>query len=786
MRRNFSTKFMITLCSVICFVCMGFGIALQPQGIISASAEELKVSVENLEIPADNTIIFYLSETDFITAEFDENDNTAARYKWVDTLAYEDRFEYNVHNALLDKNASEFNYTEYITIDGEPIKNMVHQLSANKFQRIEGLGLSFFGDDTYILSTATEIFIKAGCTIPTLARGYFGVEEPSAIVIEEDTMYRKREGAWVKSYAFDGYEEGTVYDANERLFYKRLNTNSFHGYTEAPTCEFTTGYAAVGDMDFVLTSTIDTKAGNLFILDFVNPIDTTVFGGINLRFYVHEPRTMVTYNANGVSSESLGPVLENVTTAAGWTYVPLMLPLYADENGMVDRLVFQFTNEGDLVNTYRNQVAIGEFYLTCEQVNTLLYDGSLMIADNEADYGLTFRFNKKGDFTSETLDYSKVAINGKTLAEINEEGDFVTAKWISLQGIYQINITLSKQYQGEAQIKNADVGYACNAISVMNGLSFPNGEILDRTYHYHLYRNFTDNLIFEDEVVIDYETNQTFEETKPTGLSWNFNQAANGNIEMLLSFDKKITNRMINHVCEPEVWRETILGGNGLYEASYTEVFIAGGYKSSLFDSVILNGMSVGEFHARNNHQTCVFVHYGQSGFNTVGINIESHAPAYAELKTLFESGEGVTIEIKSGFKFPTGVKTETNYVFKLQNGTFVLENNEETYPVYFDGTLVKNGDSLKVDYQALTSSVFVDGTSFVVEQSKQDNVVTFKVKYNGTEMTFSVEENITQSPDVNTGGGIGCGASLSLGGGMALLSAAIVLTTKKRRKQDE
>ena len=41
---------------------------------------------------------------------------------------------------------------------------------------------------------------------------------------------------------------------------------------------------------------------NLLIVEFVNPIDTSVFGTIHLDMYVHRNRSMVTYNASGVYS----------------------------------------------------------------------------------------------------------------------------------------------------------------------------------------------------------------------------------------------------------------------------------------------------------------------------------------------------------------------------------------------------------------------------------------------------------------------------------------------------
>lgn len=780
MRMNTSpVKRTLTLFFLAIIAVLTAAFAVFPAGRV-AFAEELTVNVEKIELPADepSTIIFYFDQTDFITAEFDENDNTAARYKWVNELAYEDRESYNVCNALLNKNLNEYNYGEYVTVDGVQLKNIGHELRANKFQRIEGLGLTLYGT---VLQNATEIYIKGGCTLPTLARGYFGVSEPSAMVVAEDTIYRKREGQWVRAYPFDGYEEGVVYDASERFFYKRPEGSSFMGHTEAPTCEISTGYKPVGDNDCVLCTSINTLKGNLMVIDLVNPIDSKQFGTLTLRFYVHEPRTMVSYNANGVTADDLGEVVEMISTAKGWTNVPFMLPLYADEDGMVDRLVLQFTNDGDTVNAARNQVGIGEFTLSRDTVKTLLYDKSLIISETDEQYNLAFRFNKKGEFYSSAVDEDSFLINGESLAEINADGEYATAEWVSLQGIYQINVTLSKSYTGEGQIKNADIGYACNRISVVKGLEFPNGELLDRTYHYNLYRSFTDRLIFEDEVVIDYESSQTYAEVKPEHMSGEISLSANGNLHFTLLFDKKITNRMINHICEHEDWRESILGQNGLYNESFTDVFIAGGYKSSLMNGIVINGQSVGEFHARNNHQTCIIVHYGQRGFNSMDISIDANAPAYAELKQLFESGSGITVEIKEGLKFATGVMTMRDYVFNMKDGAFVLEREKPEYAVYFDGKKVTDGQALKVDYPPISSSIYVYGTDFEVEESRSGNTVTFTVKYDGEQTVFSVEQTVVEQPDTSAGQKKGCGASAAGGVCGALIAAAVLLRRRNR-----
>ena len=144
-----------------------------------------------------------------------------------------------------------------------------------------------------------------------------------------------------------------------------------------------------------------------------------------------------------------------------------------------------------------------------------------------------------------------------------------------------------------------------------------------------------------------------------------------------------------------------------------------------------------------------------------------------------------MTVELKSGFMFPTGVKTMTDYKFILRDGVFVLEQEEKEYSVYFDGQLVHDGDILKTDYKALESSVWVDGPDFEVKKSESNGVAIFTVKYNDKQMSFSVEQTVAQAPDPVSVWG--CSSSLS--GASASLATVLSLTAVMfafRRKQDE
>ena len=82
--------------------------------------------------------------------------------------------------------------------------------------------------------------------------------------------------------------------------------------------------------------------------------------------------------------------MEEVTAIRGWSNVSLLLPLYADDNGMVETLVFRFTNDGDMVNEERNYVGVGEFSLNGATEEELVYEKSLMISETPSQNFILF------------------------------------------------------------------------------------------------------------------------------------------------------------------------------------------------------------------------------------------------------------------------------------------------------------------------------------------------------------------------------------------------------------
>lgn len=578
---------------------------------------------------------------------------------------------------------------------------------------------------------------------------------------------------------FEDYEVGVEYDANKEYFSLRDMDSSYKGHFEAPTFEFTKIFSENnwGDDGYALASSIAAN-GDLFVAELIHPINANKFGTIQVRVFSNVPRTFVSYNASNVTEESLGEVLETFSIPQGWTTISLLSSLYVNENGKIDTIVLQFTNDGDEYGI-NNQFFIGSFSCLENSINGLVYEDSFFVQELDDFYHLTFRFNKKGVFGGdEVLDTAKIAVNGISIDDINSTGSYADAEWAAIQGIYQINVKLSKAYTGAAVIKNADLYYAGNSMTVCEGLTFPDGECLDRTYTCHTYKN---------ENILDYELIGEYEDIENVNVKVRIEPTANDNIHFLIIFDKKITENPYYHACETEAWRdESLIVFKGMYDKEVSDAFVAGGFKTSFYDNILINGVSVGEWHAIDDLPTCVHVHYGQTDLYTLDMSIDSYSEMYAPLYEAFQKGEEITIEVKSGLKFTTGVQTTKDYKFVVKGSTVSKDEVAQSIKVYYDGQTVKNGDVIVSSTKVMESNIYVQGMEgYDVNKTVNGNKVSFTITdENGNEFSFTVEENIVNDIPTDEGG---CASNLSMGNIiLPLMSLSLFALFAIRRKKYE
>lgn len=730
-----------------------------------AYADDLVIQSDITTIEVfDNTkvLIFYLTDTDYMTAD-DWSATSNESYKWVDTLNYENRNIGNVCNASLDKNLDIYNYGSYILINGIELSNYPVTLMANKFQRVNGFGITIEQDVSVL-----EIQIKKGCTIPTLTASYFGINDGSAICIDRDIRYKYKNGLMYEVDIFDGYELNTEYDASESYIYKREPNGTYKGHNEASLCEFSTFFAEnnLGDNGYTLVSENDTNKGSLMVIEFVNPINTATFGLITIRFYSQYDRVLYTHKAEEVTYSSLGGRIDKVQLNYMWTEVTLITSLYANLDGYLDTLVFEFDDDGG-TGEFSNQIFIGSFTISTFDSYKLVYDSSLIIDQNDEDYTFSFRFNKKGTFDNLDIDTSKVLINSCTIDEIEKMGMDVNCEWVSLVGFYQINVAIKKDDISNSFIKFSDKGYKCNKMSVLKGLEFPNGDKLTTTYSFNIYNNEK----YIDGGYYNYE----YEETNISNIYDEIQETKNLHIQVV--FDKCLISSPYYHATQTEEWREKLLKDlPGLYNKTKSEAFVIGGYKSCLYDKIVINGLTIGEIHTLYSWETSVFVNMAQSNINSLDIFFDSNSPFYKKIIDGYRDGNDFSLIIKKGLIFPSGYMTTRNYSFILENGKFILEGESSSNKLYFDGVEVKDGDILEVKNKVLESSIYIDTSlDYIVKKRENNNEITFNITYaNGDTLEFVVKENISEIEESK-------GCNSSFGGYIILMLISIIIIKKER-----
>lgn len=725
---------------------------------------ELK-EINNENLDNGNSFVMVLTATDYMTAMEWSNTN----YKWLNhedlqgsraDIDYENN---NVANAELDTNLSAYNYTEKILINGQTLAEFgqthSYRLIANKRTRPDTISIDF---DAGVLNTVETVEIQAGCQLPTLAYAYRNLQESSCLEISQGKKYMRSGGVWVDY--FEGYSEGIEYKGTDSSFQLYLE-ESFKGHAATPLNGYTDvfmKYDVQGEKlgHKILVSGSNTVKDNLMVLDFVHPIDAKQFAQINVRVYINHAVGLSTYNANDVTAAALGASLESFSVSGGmFSYLSLTSAFYADDDGMVDRVVFRFdedcqvqygANGEELIDNGR--LIRDTFYFVSFNVANpdIVTKDSFTVKDLGDVYSATFRFNKVGEIENNaTLDLSKVTLNGYTLAAIKKECSAMTAEWVAVKGVYQISVSLPKTYQGDARIKNPQYNFANNHMGVEKGLTFPNGEVLGKSYACHLYSG---------EKLLDSNMANDLKSTQIQYIRYSFD-ADSDNLRFTLYFDKNVTSSPYYHACETEHWRGNDLYNfdNTLYDASIAQIFVDGGYKSSLLNSIVVNGKTIGEWHAHDSGMlTNVQTHYGNSGLNCVDVIFAEACPnTYDALNALVKSGNGIVIEVKAGLKFMVNTETKTSQTFVLTGGSFQEKVQSRDIKVYYDGALVDYGDLITVQTAVSAQSLVVDGvTEYDISSVKNGDVTVYAVTYgDGETFTFSVKEDLVQVKDKDDNG---------------------------------
>ena len=782
-----------TLSACLCF---SVGVGVTNIAIAEETTEESyfnRISttvseINNENLDSGNAFVMVLSATDFMTATEWSNQD----YKWLNAeeiLTFEDRANIdtannNVCNAQLDQNLSDYNFEEYILIDGislsEFAQTHTYTLFANKRTRINTLSIDFTDGAWADIST---VEIKEGCELPTLSHSYFSnPDTPICLYVTETVIYRKDEGKWTD---FLAYEADKEYAVDQKISELSLET-SYKGHAATALDGFTGFFmdnAIQGEkLDHkALSSSADTQQDKIMVLKFLHPIDAAEFNKLNLKVYTNYQRELCTYNAEDVTTESLGTPLENFTVGGGaFSYLNLTNALYVGEDNKVRSIVFQFKDDGRVEEDgSRHHFFFVSFNLSNENMIT---KDSFSIMENEESYDLTFRFYKAGDLPEGTvLDTSKILLNGYSLNEIMAECSAVTAQWHSFKGIYQIHVNIPKSYTGAAQIKNANYSFTGNNICVQEGLVFPDGETLEKSYTCRLYNN---------EKIVDCELVSNFKQVEIIDVGYKI-ETARKNLRFVLYFDQNITSAPYYHACELESWRSIDLKrtDESLYDEGIAKIFVDGGYKSALLDNIVINGKTIGEWHAQDSKAlTNVQIHYGNTALNTVDIIFEALSPnTYNQLYDLVMAGNGITIEVNEALKFMMNLKMKQSQTFTFSAGEFSEVKEDKFLHVYFNGSEVEQGDIVTVNMPISEKSVTVAGVqNYQITYEKNGEKTEYSITY-GDNQTFTFTVLSTASKESEKS--VGCSAQItaqSMSWMILLLMGAMGILLTRDKKHEE
>ena len=757
---------------------------------LTASADETSlaytqaqiVDINNEKLDNGNSLVMELSVTDYMTSSGWEHKD----YKWlncedIDTsLSHRgdvDLTKNNLCNIPLTENLDAYNFVDYIYLDGVSLAEFgqvhAYKLIANKRTRVNTISFDFSNG---VLQSVSKVEIKEGCTLPTLQYSYLNQTE-TALLITETIVFSRIEGKWTD---FAGYEEGKVYNGDDKIF-EKSGENEFKGHDATPLDGFTEFFKnneIQGEKlnHKALSSSSETQQGKLMVLKLDFPIDSAQFNKIVLRVYTNYKRSLRTYNANDITATSLGEAMEEFSVGGGLFFeISLTTALYANADGRVDTIVFEFADDGRVeANGGRHQF----FFVSLGVANEpILTKDSFSIRESTNEYALTLRFNKSGkDNENAVVDPTKLFINGYSFADIQAECSEVTAEWKTTKGVYQIEVKLPKTYVGAAQVKNAAYGYAGNSMGVAKGLLFPNGDSLEKTYANHIY---------EGEKLLDSEMATKYKTVAVQSVGYRYASDSN-NLRFTLYFDQEIVSTPYYHACERETWRASELtkGNSDLYDADVTQSFVNGGYKSSLLDSITINGKTISEWHAHDkNALTCVQIHYGNTALNCVDIIFEKASPnTYDGMNALVQSGSGVTIEVKAGYKFMSGKATAETQVFVLENGAFRQALAQAPLAVYFNGAPVEQGETIVLSTPVSEKSLAIKGvTNYQISTQKNGEYTIYTITYGDGEIfLFQIKGELTSAQPQTIKTEEGCGSVIS---GMSALGAAVLLAAVRMLK---
>ncbi len=375
-------------------------------------------------------------------------------------------------------------------------------------------------------------------------------------------------------------------------------------------------------------------------------------------------------------------------------------------------------------------------------------DGAVEIEETSSAISYTIKFSENNIEGAESfpVDLENILFNDKSIASINEEADYISASW---QGgmVPKLLIKVDKDCP---YLNNEDYDYVQNYFILKEHMKLPSlsGEesYLGKAYRLCVY---DDEVLTEIYKEIDESKYQT---TQVSGVTFTPDDGVGEvSARFLVTFSSPISNENIpaqgdyNILC-PETWKENNWRDPNVYTKHVSLSFVHDGLKSSLFDNVIINGLSLAQWQAvadeyASSKPFAVAVHYGMYGNRTMTIDFTEECPSSRNAIIESYNDGSLTIEFREGLRFVNHrmVKESQKFVFRKSTNSFVPATTNENILVYYDGKAIKNGETVETYGLADKNSLYIpnDGKDYYVSFDTVNGLTNVTV-YLNREKIFS------------------------------------------------
>ncbi len=387
-----------------------------------------------------------------------------------------------------------------------------------------------------------------------------------------------------------------------------------------------------------------------------------------------------------------------------------------------------------------NDGTLGEKYFTLSeryyyinedlQTGYEIPDDAVTITEKQASivYDIKFNFFLSESPKGKEVDTSHILFNEKTLDEVNAEKSYITAKWANDTRL-TLSVTVKKACP---DLKNSKYRYVQNYFALMQGMALPENNSLKRSYRLCVYDDEVVTELYKKDDPNRFSTNQI------SGITFDLDDGTS-NVAALIkvTFASAISNENIPaegdyFIASSEKYKEQTWHDKKVWSKHVYRAFMHDGFKSSLMDNVLINGLSIAQWcaiadPASTAKDYAVAVHYGEYGGKVMSIHFTAHSTLTKKALVDSYNDGSLSVDFKPGLKFVTGgmVKTEQKFVFRKSTESFVPATLEE-FSVYYNGSKIENGATIE-------GYGLIDKNSLYIPNDGNQYYVSFDTKKNGT-----------------------------------------------------